>query len=86
MVLRQSVVILIRVYRQYDLRVVFAASKGLAPTACQHLTRQQHLMVRGKGRSGHAGLSPARALGSSPAGHVVQLHPMSISTFSVNAL
>lgn len=84
--LTQSAAIRIRVSRQYDLRAVFATSKGLTPAACQHLTRWQHLMVRGKGRSGQAGLSPAGGLGSNPGERVVQLHPRNISTLPVNAL
>lgn len=79
MLSRQITVTLIREYRRCDLGVVFATSKGLAPAA------RQRLMARGRGRSGHAGLAPPRALGSSPGERVVQLHPMNISMLSVNA-
>lgn len=86
MLLCQSVVVLIRVYHQCNLWAVFATSRGLIPAACQYLTGQQHLMVRVKARSGHTGLSPAIAFGSSAGECVLQMHPMNITMLSVNAL
>lgn len=86
MLLCQSVVALIRACHQCSPWAVFATSRGLIPAACQHLTGQQHLIVRVKGRSSHTRLSPARAFGSSPGECVLQMHPMNISMLSVNAL